>query len=113
MNDERSFCDITFREKIRIFSHDYLKCCNYIRGFDVTRYVFTKKLYSELITRSQRVEDFLDFHGAKNSRDWYFYRELSAAVRHLALASYAQKHIATRFGFYGLDDFKEFQQKAI
>lgn len=111
MKDNRSFCDITFKEKLRIFSNDYLKCFNYIVGFDVTRYVFTKKLYSELVTRSQLIEDFLDFHGAKNSRDWYFYRELSAAVRHLSLASYAQKHISTRFAFYGLNDYKSFKKK--
>ena len=37
------------------------------------------------MSSSQLLEDFLDFHGAKNSHDWYFYRELSAAVWHLSL----------------------------
>ncbi len=101
-------CDITFGEKIRIYSHDYLKTCVYISSIDSPQYVFTKKLYSKLIASSQLLEDFLDFHGAKNNSNWYFYRELSAAVRHLCLAGYSQKHIATRLLFYDLPDTETF-----
>lgn len=111
MKAQQSFCDISFTEKVRIFSYDYLKCCIYISSFDTSRFVFTKKLYSELITRSQLLEDFLDFHGAKNSKNWYFYRELSAAVRHLSLGSYSQKHISTRLASYGLEGVEDFKNK--
>ncbi|MFC1814381.1 HPr family phosphocarrier protein [Thermodesulfobacteriota bacterium] len=109
MKAQKSFCDISFAEKVRIFSYDYLKCCNYISSFDVSRYVFTKKLYSKLITSSQLMEDFLDFHGAKNNKNWYFYRELTASVRHLSLGSYSQKHISNRLIFYGLEDIDDFK----
>ena len=78
-------CEISFSEKVRIFSSDYLKCCIYISNRQTPEHVFTKKLYSKLIGTSQVLEDFLDFHGAKNNADWYFYRELTAAVRHLSL----------------------------
>jgi len=108
-NSDRSFCDISFAEKVRLFSQDYLKCCVYISGFDSSRFVFTKKLYSKLIATSQLLEDFLDFHGAKNSKDWYLYREFSAAIRHLSLASYSQKHISNRLVFYGLADINSFK----
>ncbi len=108
---QKDFCDISFAEGVRIFSHDYLKCCVYISDFDVSRYVFTKKLYLNLAANSQLLEDFLDFHGAKNSKNWYFYRELSAAVRHLSLGSYSQKHISTRLVFYGLDDVEDFKRE--
>ena len=108
-NIDRSFCDISFAEKVRMFSHDYLKCCIYISGFDSSRFVFTKKLYSKLISTSQLLEDFLDYHGAKNSKDWYLYREFSAAIRHLSLASYSQKHISNRLFFYGLADIDSFK----
>jgi len=94
-----------------MFSHEYLKYCLYISNFDVSRYVFTKKLYSKLISNSQLLEDFLDFHGAKNSKDWYFYRELSAAVRHLSLGGYSLKHISNRLAFYDLEDVEEFKKK--
>ncbi len=104
-------CDISFNEKIRIFSHDYLKSCVYIAAFDDPRYVFTKKLYSKLISSSQVLEDFLDFHGAKNSTNWYHYRELCAAVRHLSLAGYSQKHISNRLAFYDLAGTRDFEKE--
>jgi len=111
MTTENAVCDISFNEKLRVFSKDYLQCCNYIAVFDVSRYVFTKKLYSKLISCSQLLEDFLDFHGAKNSANWYFYRELTAAVRHLSLGGYSQKHISNRLMFYDLSDVDDFRTK--
>ncbi|MFC1830256.1 HPr family phosphocarrier protein [Thermodesulfobacteriota bacterium] len=108
---QKTECDISFAEKVRIFSYDYLRCCNYISSVDEPRYVFTKKLYSLLISTSQVLEDFLDFHGAKNSKDWYFYRELAAAVRHLSLGGYSQRHIANRQVFYELPDTKDFEKE--
>jgi len=52
----------------------------------------------------------LDFHGAKNNKDWYYYRELSAAVRHLSLGANFQKHLTNRLLFYDLSDYKDFQK---
>ena len=51
MNDLH--CEISFAEKVRIFSLDYLKCCIYISKRQTPNYVFTKKLYSKLIGTSQ------------------------------------------------------------
>ncbi len=93
-------CDISFREKAKLFSFEYLKCLMSVTEVESEAYLFTKKLYSKLITASHLLEDFLDFHGAKNNREWVFYRELTAAVRHLSLAGYSQKHIYNRIGFY-------------
>ncbi len=111
MEFQKTVCDISFAEKVRIFSHDYLKCCTYISKFTSPKYLFTKKLFSWLIGTSQVLEDFLDFHGAKNSKNWYFYRELTAAVRHLSLGGYSQTHILNRTGFYGLPDIKTFEKE--
>ncbi len=111
MEDNRTFCDISFAEKLRIFSHEYLMCCKYIAEFDRSRYVFTKKLYSKLISTSQLLEDFLDFHGAKNSKEWFFYRELTAAVRHLSLGGYSQKHLSNRLQFYDLSEAEDFRDE--
>ncbi|MBR9984849.1 MAG: HPr family phosphocarrier protein [Desulfosarcina sp.] len=109
MNDP--FCEISFSEKVRIFSLDYLKCCIYISNRQTPNHVFTKKLYSKLISTSQVLEDFLDFHGAKNSEDWYLYRELCATVRHLSLGAYCQKHILNRLIFYDLPDTEVFREQ--
>ena len=100
--------NISFTEKARIFSEEYLKCCVYISTFDVSKFVFTERLYFKFISSSQILEDFLDFHGARNNKKWYFYRELTAAVRHLSRGSYYQKHISNRLEFYNLKDIKVF-----
>jgi phosphotransferase system HPr-like phosphotransfer protein len=103
------YCDISFAEKVRIFSSDYLKCCAYLAAKSELPHPFTKKLYSKLVGTSQVLEDFLDFHGAKNNAEWYFYRELTAAIRHLSLGAYTQKHILNRLVFYDLPDSDEFR----
>ncbi len=106
-------CDISFKEKANLFSFEYLKCILYILDVRSEEYLLTKKLYSKLITASHLLEDFLDFHGAKNNREWIFYRELSAAVRHLSLAGYSQKHIFNRIKFYEFEaEYEGFAQEA-
>ena len=97
-------CDISFKEKANIFSFEYLKCILFISTIESDEYIFTKKLYSKLITTSHILEDFLDFHGAKKNKDWVFYRELSATIRHLSLACYSQRHTLNRFKFYQLEN---------
>ena len=101
----------SYAEKVRIFSNDYLKCCIYISGVDQFEVAFTQKLYSTLVSASMLLEDFLDFHGAKNNQNWYFYRELTAAVRHLSLAANFQKHISNRLVFYDLADISDFSKQ--
>lgn len=107
-------CDISFREKANIFSAEYLECILFINGLEAGKYIFTKKLCSKLITTSHILEDFLDFHGAKKNKEWVFYRELSATIRHLSLACYSQKHILNRLRFYSLDtsNLELFKQEA-
>jgi len=97
-------CDISFKEKVNIFSFEYLKCILFVDELDDDTYVFTKKLYSKLITTSRILEDFLDFHGAKKNKEWVFYRELSATIRHIAMACYSQRHILNRFKFYSFEE---------
>ena len=77
-------CDISFKGKADHFSFEYLKCILYILNAKDEPYLLNKKVYSKLISASHLLEDFLDFHGAKNNRTWIFYRELSAAVRYLS-----------------------------
>ena len=107
-------CDVTFEEKANIFSFEYLKCLVFIGGIEDDGYLFTKKLYSKLVTTSKILEDFLDFHGAKKNKEWVFYRELAATIQHLALACYSQRHILNRLLFYALknDQQKVFKKEA-
>lgn len=102
------FDNMSFTEKAKIFSEEYLKTCIYISNVDVSDFIFTEKLHFNLIGSSQILEDFLDFHGARNNETWYFYRELTAAVRHLTRGCYYQKHISNSLGFYNLTDIEVF-----
>jgi phosphotransferase system HPr-like phosphotransfer protein len=97
-------CDISFKEKVNIFSFEYLKCILFIVELNDDEYIFTKKLYSKLISTSHVLEGFLDFHGAKKNKEWVFYRELSATIRHIALACHSQRHILNRFKFYSFEN---------
>lgn len=108
---DEQYCDISLTEKVRIFSEDYLRCCLYVAGHESPRHLFTKKLFSKLVETSQVLEDFLDFHGAKNNQNWFFYRELTSAVRHLSLGGYSQKHISNRLVYYNLPDSDAFESQ--
>ncbi len=112
-NVEAKTCDTSYMGKVMVFSNNYLKCCKYIINTGGERYIFTKNLYSKLISTSQLLEDFLDFHGAKNNTQWYYYRELSAAVRHLSISGYAQKHILNRLIFYEISELGPFEEEGI
>lgn len=109
--DTQNSCDFSFSGRVKIFTHDYLRFCKFLADESSTYGVISKRLYAALIANSQLLEDFLDFHGAKNNSDWYFFRELSAAVRHLSLASYSQKHILNRLIFYDLVDMENFRRE--
>ena len=111
MENLQSPDDSSFIRKVRFFSHDYLKSCMYLQGADDPKNTFTKMLYSKLISTSMLLEDFLDYHGAKNNKDWYFYRELSAAIQHLSLAANFQKHLSNRLLFYDLPEYSDFQKE--
>ena len=111
MDASTKTCEITFTDKIGIFTHDYLILCRFLADREATPGIFSKKIYSALISASQLLEDFLDFHGAKNNANWFFFRELSAAIRHLSLACYSQKHILNRLIFYDLADMEDFKRE--
>jgi hypothetical protein len=101
-------CDISFIEKTQFFANDLFKCCLYISSFTTEQNLFTKMLYSKLTATTKLLEDFLDFHGAKNNKNWYYFRELTATLIHLSIGSYSQKHISNRLVFYGLENSDEF-----
>jgi len=94
---------LSFDEKASLFSQEFLITFVYtqknVKGHDI----FTKKLYSRLISTSHLLEDFLDFHGAKSNKKWYYYRELTATVRHLSLAGCSLRHISNRLNQYMID----------
>jgi hypothetical protein len=104
-----SCCDISFKEKVKIFSHEYLKCCLFIADNPISPLYFTKLLYSRLTSSAQILEDFLDFHGAKNNQDWYL---LPRVVRRHAPPQpgslFPETYHANRLVFYELPETRHF-----
>jgi phosphotransferase system HPr-like phosphotransfer protein len=111
MQIQKSRQDGSYAEKVQKFSSDYLKCCLLLLDSNGSKEFLVKKFFSTFIYASQLLEDFLDFHGAKNNKNWYYYRELSAAVRHLSLACYSQTHILNRLPFYDLPNVEKFSSE--
>jgi phosphotransferase system HPr-like phosphotransfer protein len=116
--DKRSHTDVrshhndaSFADKVSVFSHDFLKCSLYITSMGEAEPHFPQKFYSTLASASTLLEDFLDYHGAKNNKNWYYFRELTAAIRHISLASNFQKHISNRLGYYELPDSSDFRKE--
>ena len=101
---------VGFAEKVQVFSNEFLKCCIYIGETESGRETFTKRLYAKMVSSSKLLEDVLDYHGAKNNSEWYYYRELVSTVRNLSEASYSQKHISKRLPSYALAETESFQE---
>jgi phosphotransferase system HPr-like phosphotransfer protein len=99
-----------FLEKLHFFSKEFLNYCIYLCEGEPERETFTQTLYAPMVSSSKVLEDFLDFHGAKNSSGWYYYRELVSSVRNISEACYSQKHIWIRLPFYNLTDTDQFEQ---
>ena len=98
-----------FAEKVQVFSEEFLRCCVYVCETESARETFTKRLYARMVSSSKLLEDFLDFHGAKNNSNWYYYRELVSSIRNLSEASYSQKHISKRLPLYDLAKTEGFE----
>jgi len=94
---------LSFEEKASLFSQEFLISFVHIQKNAYGHDIFTKKLYSRLISTSHLLEDFLDFHGAKANKKWYFYRELTATIRHLSLAGCSLRHIFNRLNQYMIE----------
>jgi phosphotransferase system HPr-like phosphotransfer protein len=100
---------LSFEEKASLFSQEFLITFVHIQKHAYGHDIFTKKLYSRLISTSHLLEDFLDFHGAKSNKKWYFYRELTATVRHLSLAGCSLRHISNRINQYYIEKPDQFE----
>ena len=100
---------VDFAEKVHVFSEEFLRCCIYVCETESARETFTERLYARMVSSSKLLEDLLDFHGAKNNSNWYYYRELVSSVRNLSEASYSQKHISKRLPLYELAETEGFE----
>ncbi|MCM8821340.1 MAG: hypothetical protein NC831_00780 [Candidatus Omnitrophica bacterium] len=62
-----------------------------------------KEFFVTFTKESDKLESFLDDHGAANNKSFYYFRELTAAVRWFTQAIFQNLHILTRYSLYHLN----------
>lgn len=67
----------------------------------------SKTFYANLFNEADLFEDFLDNHGARENKSWFYFTELVASIRNFAIAGLQLRHILDRFYHYKLEDSKE------
>ena len=88
-------------------SQDFLGIVEYIDS--AKKIKFTQILYGHITTEARLLEDFLDNSGAKNNRQWCYFRELIASARTFGFLSYTLLHLLSRYQSYNLKiPLKEF-----
>ncbi|VAX24726.1 hypothetical protein MNBD_NITROSPINAE04-1813 [hydrothermal vent metagenome] len=77
--------------------------------------VVNKPYYFTLLQEADRLEGFLDDHGARSNLRWLYFAELVACVRNFALAGFQLYHILDRYSDYFSGDSdhlkRDFQDK--
>ncbi|MBI3793252.1 MAG: hypothetical protein HY280_00810 [Nitrospinae bacterium] len=61
---------------------------------------FNNQFYFNLLNEAEKLEVFLDDHGAKENITWYYFREIIASIRNCAIAAFQLSHILNRYGDY-------------
>ncbi len=89
--------------------------------FEIVKYFIehgsdcSKEFFVTFTKESDRIESFLDDHGASNNRTFYYFRELIAAIRWFTQAIFQNLHIISRYDSYHLnlppEKEKEFIEK--
>ncbi|MBI4383645.1 MAG: HPr family phosphocarrier protein [Nitrospinae bacterium] len=88
------------------FFKTYNSFCSYLdKKTDINR-----KFYSSMIQETQFLESFLDEHGARENKTWYFFAEYVASIRNLAIAAFLIKHLLDRYPYYNLQEPEEFNK---
>ncbi len=61
---------------------------------------FNTRFYFNLMNEAEKLEVFLDDHGAKENKTWFYVRELVASIRNFSIAAFQLSHILGRYRDY-------------
>lgn len=61
---------------------------------------FTNQFYFNLMNEAEKLEIFLDDHGARENATWYYFREIIASIRNCSIAAFQLSHILNRYDDY-------------
>jgi hypothetical protein len=99
---EEEFLNIFQKQTIEI-----LKICSYLTEKEEKDFLYTKRFYGNITTQARILEDFLDDYGAKNNRNWIYFRELTASARSMGFSAYMIQHLRNRYALYDLKSSEE------
>lgn len=99
-----------FAKKAQAFSNDYLRVCRYLVKVQEPDKFFPQKLLSGLASEALMLEEFLDWYGAKNNNQWYFFRELCAAMLHIGNGNKYLTYLVYRLDSYELPDIGNYKE---
>ncbi|MBI5178602.1 MAG: hypothetical protein HZA04_05025 [Nitrospinae bacterium] len=66
----------------------------------IDKRIFNNRFYFNLMNEAEKLEVFLDDHGAKENRTWVYFRELVASIRNFAIAAFQLSHLLSRYHDY-------------
>lgn len=81
---------------------EILKISAYLDEKAESHFLYTKRLYGNITTQARILEDFLDDYGARNNRNWIYFRELTASARYMGFSAYMIQHLQNRYALYDL-----------
>jgi hypothetical protein len=94
---------ISEEEFLNIFqkqTSEILKICVYLNEKGKKDFLYTKRFYGNITTQARILEDFLDDYGAKNNRNWVYFREMTASARYMGFSAYMIQHLRNRYALY-------------
>ena len=71
------------------------------------RFRSSKKLFGMFIQHLQAFESFLDDHGARHNKKWFYFSELIASMRNLGIVAYLLHHIFHRYNYYKISEIEK------
>ncbi|MGA1839190.1 MAG: HPr family phosphocarrier protein [bacterium] len=107
------------------YAQGLLSQCLIIKDKKSAIKIANRNFLSILIANARLLEDFLDDHGARRNRKWFYFRELVATARGFGQTGYLIVFIQKRYSpdslelkdfsefFQGLDQVKHFHIKAL
>jgi len=102
-----------FLPVVQKYAHELLSQCMVVKEKDPGLKIFNKNFLGLLIANARILEDFLDDHGAKKNKTWFYFRELVAAARSFGQTGYLVAFIQKRYLGVNIElrSLKEFIQK--
>ena len=83
----------TFKDLVAERASSLLQLSRYLSQDAASTTILTRPLLGDLLSQSTQLEELLDAYGAQNNKQWFRFREITAAIKLFANVSYLLLHI--------------------